>query len=86
MKKMSFHIPHSTFLVMLLLLTSCASRKQTADGRQIADFPVFSADSAYAFCADHGEFVPRTMNSKAHVACGEWIAINFECYGLSVTR
>ena len=65
MKKLSFLIPHSTFgiphtsfllppssfLVLLLLLTSCASRKQTADGRQIADFPVFSADSAYAFCA-----------------------------------
>ena len=82
----SFHIPHSTFLVMLLLLTSCASRKQTADGRQTAAYPVFSADSAYAFCAAQCEFGPRTMNSKAHDACGEWIARKFESYGLSVIR
>ena len=71
---------------MLLLLTSCASRKQAADGRQSVTFPVFSADSAYAFCAAQCEFGPRTMNSKAHDACGEWIVRKFESYGLSVTK
>ena len=73
-------------MLLLLLLTSCASRKQTADGRQTAAYPVFSADSAYAFCAAQCEFGPRTMNSAAHDACGEWIVRKFESYGLSVTR
>ena len=94
MKKMSFHIPHTSFLLppssflvmLLLLLTSCASRKQTADGRQSAAYPVFSADSAYAFCVAQCGFGPRTMNSKAHDACGEWIVRKFESYGLFVTR
>ena len=94
MKKFSFLVPRSSFLVprssllaiSLLILFSCASRKQAAGGGQSAAFPVFSADSAYAFCAAQCDFGPRTMNSAAHDSCGEWIVRKFASYGLSVTK
>ena len=48
--------------------------------------PVFSADSAYAFCQRQCDFGPRTMNSEAHEKCGQWIAQKFAGYGLHVTE
>ncbi len=47
--------------------------------------PTFNADSAFAYCEAQCAFGPRTMNSKAHEDCGEWIANKFRQFGCEVT-
>ena len=47
---------------------------------------MFIADSAYQFCQQQCDFGPRTMNSTAHDACGDWIVRKFQQYGMTVTR
>ena len=78
-------------IAAIALACSCASCKNTA--RSAAGSapdtvalvgPAFSADSAYAFAAKQCSFGERTMNSKAHDLCGEWIMKTFAGYGLKV--
>ena len=73
-------------VVFSLLLFSCGNlKKQTATEAAMQPIgPVFSADSAYAFCAEQCNFGPRTMNSKAHDDCEQWIISKFQQYGMSV--
>ena len=77
----SFLLPLSSFL-----LISCGLRKQTATETETttAVGPVFNADSAYLFCQLQCDFGPRTMNSKAHDDCGQWIINKFKSYGMTV--
>ena len=74
------------FVVFSTLLFSCGNlKKQTATEAAMQPIgPVFSADSAYAFCAEQCNFGPRTMNSKAHDDCEQWIISKFQQYGMSV--
>lgn len=67
---------------------SCGLRKQTSEEQAVLKpvGPAFIADSAYQFCQRQCDFGPRTMNSEAHDACGDWIANKFQQYGMSVTR
>ena len=68
---------NSIYLVFsVLLMLSCGNlRKQTVDDTATLQpvGPVFSADSAYLYCQQQCDFGPRTMNSKAHDLCEEWI-------------
>lgn len=48
--------------------------------------PAFNADSAYTFCAAQCAFGPRTMNSKSHAECIDYIEGKFRQYGCSVIR
>ena len=75
------------YLFTLLLLNSCGNlRKQTADESAALQpvGPVFCADSAYQYCQNQCDFGPRTMNSKAHDECEQWIISKFEGFGLKV--
>lgn len=77
-----------TFMVLLsVLLTGCKQQKSvadaTADEVQLVG-PVFNADSALAYCAAQCDFGPRTMNSKAHDDCAEWIIKKFKEFGCEV--
>jgi len=69
-------------------MTACGLRKQTSDTditlKPVG--PMFIADSAYQFCQQQCDFGPRTMNSAAHDACGDWIVAKFQHYGMTVTR
>ena len=69
-------------------LVACGLRKQTSetDTSLKPVGPMFIADSAYQFCQQQCDFGPRTMNSAAHDACGDWIAAKFRQYGMTVTR
>ena len=69
-------------------LVACGLRKQTSetDTTLKPAGPMFIADSAYQFCQQQCDFGPRTMNSAAHDACGDWIAAKFRQYGMTVTR
>ena len=78
-------------LAVMAVSASCNSNKKAAsgDGEAVVTQPAgpaFSADSAYAFCAEQGGFGPRTMNSEGHERCGEWIAGKFKAYGMAVTE
>ena len=78
-------------IAAIALACSCASCKNSARSAASAApdtvalvGPAFSADSAYAFAAKQCSFGERTMNSKAHDLCGEWIMKAFAGYGLKV--
>ena len=75
------------YLFTFLLLHSCGNlRKQTADESASMQpvGPVFCADSAYQYCQAQCDFGPRTMNSKAHDDCEQWIIRKFQEYGMTV--
>ena len=83
----------SVFLALAVaaIICSCASCKnasKSATGNEPDTValvgPTFQADSAYAFAAKQCSFGPRTMNSKAHDLCGEWIMSKFSEYGMKV--
>jgi len=76
-------------LAGLFLLTACPDKKkvETADApaeTPLPKAPVFNADSAYAFTAKQVSFGPRVPNSKAHVACGDYLVAKFKSWGLTV--
>ena len=75
------------YLFTFLLLHSCGNlRKQTTDDSASMQpvGPVFCADSAYQYCQNQCDFGPRTMNSKAHDDCEQWIISKFKGLGLDV--
>ena len=75
------------YLFTFLLFIGCGNlRKQTADNSVSMQpvGPVFCADSAYLFCQQQCDFGPRTMNSKAHDDCEQWIVKSFQSYGMTV--
>ena len=76
-------------LCMLLTTTSC----KTGDNKKISDaaekivtVPEFNADNAYQYIQAQVDFGPRVPNTKAHVACGEYLAQKLEEYGAKVTN
>lgn len=74
-------------LVLPLLAVTCKTNKtQGEDVSYQRVSPEFCADSAYTYVAKQCAYGPRTMNSEAHEACGEWIAGKFEALGAKVTR
>ncbi len=73
----------------LALLTACPSEKPAEvatppAAAQTHPTPVFNADSAYAFTARQVAFGPRVPNSKAHVACGNYLVAKLKQFGLTV--
>ena len=74
------------FTIHYSLFTSCGLRKQANDNTVMMKpvGPAFCADSAYLFCQQQCDFGPRTMNSKAHDDCEQWIIQKFQSYDLTV--
>ena len=71
-------------IVAAVVLVACGTTKKSQSEDQKAVNVMFSADSAYAFCAAQCQYGPRTMNSEAHEKCGKWIAEKFRQYGCEV--
>ena len=72
-----------SFLIVATLFSSCKSNKQVEEVLNPVG-PAFIADSAMAYCQAQCDFGPRTMNSKAHDLCEEWIINKFKGFGLEV--
>ena len=72
-----------SFLIVAALFSSCKSNKQVEEVLNPVG-PAFMADSAMAYCQAQCDFGPRTMNSKAHDLCEEWIVNKFKGFGLEV--
>ncbi len=79
-------------IVVLALISCGGSQKSSSEQDSAAQTsaepvgPAFSADSAYAFCAQQCSFGPRTMNSQAHELCAQWIVKKMQEYGMSITE
>ena len=73
-----------SFLIVATLFSSCKSNKQATEEVLQPVGPAFMADSAMAYCQAQCDFGPRTMNSKAHDLCEEWIVNKFKGFGLEV--
>ena len=94
MKNNNRYLRNSLFWMVIILFTihcslftaSCGLRKQTTteSETQTAMGPAFNADSAYLFCQQQCDFGPRTMNSRAHDLCEQWIIDKFKGYGMTV--
>jgi glutaminyl-peptide cyclotransferase len=90
---MNFRLPLAA-LAGLLVLTGCPDKTKTTDTAdtsatteaKLPKAPVFNADSAYAFTAKQVTFGPRVPNSKAHIACGDWLVAKLKSYGLKVQQ
>jgi len=84
------HIRFSLVAVAgLALLTACPSEKPAEvttppAATQARPAPAFNADSAYAFTAKQVAFGPRVPNTKAHVACGNYLVAKLKQFGMSV--
>lgn len=81
-------------LFTLLFLASCSSSdkapESTAPESQNTNVapsvivPVFSEDSAYLFVKQQCDFGPRVPNTKAHIACADYIISKLKGYTSSV--
>ena len=69
---------------LMTLLCACSTTKKSSSDPQQSVTIQFNADSAYLFCQQQCDFGPRTMNSKAHDLCEEWIINKFKGFGLEV--
>ncbi len=70
-------------------LTACPSEKpaETATPPAAAGppkAPAFNADTAYAYTTRQVAFGPRVPNSKAHIACGNYLVATLKRFGLPV--
>ena len=73
------------FIALSLLMLACNGNKKAPQTETFTALaPAFSEDSAYAYVAAQCSFGPRTMNSKAHEDCGDWIAQKFAAFGATV--
>ena len=74
-----FHLISSAlFLSLLIACNSCTQtpknpEKDNTTLKQEVTTPTFNADSAYWYTKKQVDFGPRVNNSKAHIACGDWM-------------
>ena len=83
----SIRICNPLLLLLAFFLLSCGNLRKQASDNSVSMQPVgpaFCADSAYLFCQQQCDFGPRTMNSKAHDDCEQWIVRKFQSYGMTV--
>ncbi|MCM1311802.1 MAG: M28 family peptidase [Bacteroides sp.] len=73
---------------LLAALVSCHSGggNNVQEETYVSDVPAFCEDSAYSYVAAQCDFGPRTVNSEAHDACGDYIAEKFRSFGAEVTE
>ncbi len=89
MKHIRFSI--LSLLVLAAALTGCKSQKSSEQDTDNTDTiavtkVTFNADSAFQHVEKQCAFGPRTPNSAAHTACGDYIVAQFKKLGLNVTE
>ena len=74
-------------LTLSILFFSCKDEKKSVDENQtskptieLVKAPVFLSDSAYNYIEKQVMFGPRTLNSKAHDACGDYLISKLKGY------
>lgn len=81
-------------LILLCLMPAvfmaCGNAKTVSDKtetttKSVVHVPQFNADSAYQYVKAQVDFGPRVPNTKAHVACGNYLADKLIAFGAKVT-
>lgn len=82
------HILFNILLIILALVTSAcnAGKQTTADANDTIYVPTFCTDTAMASINKQCDFGPRTLGSKAHEDCAQYIIEAFKQQGCEVTR
>src|SRR3954466_2024711 len=78
---------------IILAFISCNNKKNVTDNNDSSptvnqpsvSVPEFNADSAYQFVKDQIAFGPRVPNTKAHIACGDYLEKKMEALCDTVT-
>ena len=77
-----------SIISLALVLVACTGKPKPVQVEAKSDYipsPLtFCEDSAYQYVAQQCSYGPRTMNSRAHDLCGDWIAGKFRSFGLEV--
>jgi glutaminyl-peptide cyclotransferase len=80
-----------SWIVIVSALSGC--RLSTSDSEKSEDVskpslqvPTFQEDSAYAYIQRQVDFGPRVPNTKAHVACGDYLVATLKSLGWRVTE
>ena len=79
-----------TILFLVILLAVCACNRKTENGKTLSSqlsalsFPLFNADSAFAFVKAQTDFGPRVPNTEAHEQCAEWLVNKLSEYADTV--
>lgn len=73
-------------LALLFLSWSCNSKESETEATILATkpYPVFSADSAYAFVEKQVDFGPRVPGTPGHAATRAWLISKLKEYGFTV--
>ncbi len=66
------------FGIIIFLFSACTSKDKKPETREnplpvLPALPEFNADSCYAFVKAQCDFGPRVPNTKAHIACGDYL-------------
>jgi Zn-dependent M28 family amino/carboxypeptidase len=79
------------FFIFCLLIVKCSCKQTTqpviVEGEtSLVTVPEFNADSAWQYTAAQVAFGPRVPNTKAHVACGNYLAGELKRFGAEVVE
>jgi len=72
------------FLLCAMSFISCQKKQTQQIVSEPVSVPYFNADSAYLFVEKQVNFGPRTPNSAAHKACGDYLIREMERFGANV--
>jgi hypothetical protein len=66
------------FGIIIFLFSACTSKEKKMETGEkslpvLPALPEFNADSCYAFVKAQCDFGPRVPNTKAHIACGDYL-------------
>lgn len=85
-----FSKTNTALLLMAMAVFSACGNQKSATANSDADStvmaPAFNEDSAYLYTQKQCDFGPRTMNSKAHDDCADYIIATFKKFGAVVTE
>ena len=73
------------FLFCVICFFTCQKTQSKQAVFEAVPVPYFNADSAYSYIEKQVNFGPRTPNSAAHKACGDYLIAEMERFGASVT-
>ncbi len=84
-------LPLGLLLAMsALIFGGCGAEPKRTDVAQPEEIhiaaPAFDGDSAFSYIQKQVDFGPRVPNSREHVACGDWLALELQRHGAEVVE
>lgn len=78
------------FGIIIFLFSACTSKDKKEEAREktlpvLPSLPQFNADSCYSFVKTQTDFGSRVPNTKAHIACGDYLIRRMKEWSDNVT-